>query len=59
MESIQYGINDLSGLTLVFQLINMVLLAGLVYCIVLFIKLARRAIRALDIWLEKNGTDKK
>lgn len=40
--------------TMIFQLIGLVLLFLFVYCMILFIAFARRAIRALDIYLEKN-----
>jgi len=60
MNTIQYGTSSFDGTALFFQLINLALLLGFLvlglYCAVLFIKLARRGIRALDIYI-KNHSD--
>jgi hypothetical protein len=34
-------------------ILNLILMAALIYCLVLFIKLAHRGIRALDLYISK------
>jgi hypothetical protein len=43
------------GISLIIVLLYIPLLVLTVYCLVLFIKLANRGIKALDIYLRKNS----
>lgn len=49
---IKYGFG-----TMIFSLMNIVLLLIGIYIIVLIIKVLRRSIKALDIYLSKNSSD--
>lgn len=50
------------AMTIFMSLINVIFLIGIltfsVYCMVLFVKLARRGIKALDKYLQKNVEEK-
>lgn len=48
------GFVGLGMSVMIINLIYIVLLALTIYCLVLFIKLARRGIKALDIYIDKN-----
>lgn len=39
---------------LIFSVLSLIMMALSIYCLVLFIKLARRGITALDIYISKN-----
>ncbi len=49
-------------MTIFWVVFNVIILIGLlvfgVYCMYLFVKLARRGIKALDIYLQKNKEEK-